>query len=84
MDGYRETVAWMYGDPAALRHYAEFSGLPESIVRTVRGFIPQDTMSPDRIVGMDQVVADAMKLKFIAAALSSEQVGDFVRIPPPK
>jgi NitT/TauT family transport system substrate-binding protein len=84
MSGYRETVDWMYADPAALKHYAEFSGLPEAIVRTVRDFIPKETMSPDRVVGMDQVVADAMKLKFIAAPLTQQQIDDFVRIPPRK
>src|SRR5262245_29100242 len=25
---YEETVAWMYSDPAALKYYAEYSGLP--------------------------------------------------------
>ena len=84
MSGYRETVDWMYADPAALKHYAEFSGLPEPIVRTVRDFIPKETMSPDRMVGMDQVVADAIKLKFIAAPLTPQQLDDFVRIPPRK
>jgi NitT/TauT family transport system substrate-binding protein len=84
MDAYRETVEWMYGDPAALKHYSEFSGLPESIVRTVRDFIPKDTMAPDRVVGMDQIIADATRLKFVAAPLTPQQVDDFVRIPATK
>src|SRR5262249_58509036 len=33
---YQETVAWMYSDPAALKHYAEYSNLPEKIVLRVR------------------------------------------------
>jgi NitT/TauT family transport system substrate-binding protein len=84
MRGYRDTVEWMYADPVALKHYAEFSGLPDSIVRSVRDFIPKETLSPDRIVGMDQVVADAVKLKFIPAPLTKAQEDDFVRIPPAK
>ena len=83
MRGYLETVACMYSDPAALKHFADYSGLPDSIVRIVRDFIPKETMAPERIVGMDQVVADAVKLKFIAAPLTAEQLAELVQIPKP-
>ena len=32
MRAYLETVDWMYADPAALKHYAQYSGLPDAIV----------------------------------------------------
>ena len=48
MRAYLETVDWMYSDPAALKHYAEYSGLPDAIVRKVRDFIPKGSMAPDR------------------------------------
>ena len=83
MQATRETIDWLYGDPAALRMYGEFSNLPDSVVRTVRDFIPRETMTPDRMVGMDQVVADAVKFKFIPAPLTPEQVKELVQIPPP-
>ena len=83
MRAYVETVAWMYADPAALKHFAEYSGLPDSIVRSVRDFIPKETMAPDRIVGMDQIVADAVKLKFVATTLTPAQVEELVQIPKP-
>jgi hypothetical protein len=51
----------------------------------VRDFIPKDTMAPDRIVGMDQIIADATRQKFILAPLPKDQVEEFVKIqPPPK
>jgi NitT/TauT family transport system substrate-binding protein len=86
MQAYRDTVDWMYSDdPVVLRHYADYSGFPEKVVRRVREFIPKDTMAPDRIVGMDQIIADATKQKFILAPLTKEQVEEFVKIqPPPK
>jgi NitT/TauT family transport system substrate-binding protein len=86
MQAYRDTVDWMYSDdPAALKHYADYSGFPEKVVRRVREFIPKDTMAPDRVVGMDQIIADATKQKFILAPLTLEQVEDFVKIQsPPK
>jgi len=83
MQAYRETVDWMYADASALKHYAEFSGLPEKIVVRVREFIPKETVLPERIVGMDQVIADAVKLKFIPPALTPEQTQDMVQIATP-
>jgi len=86
MQAYRDTVDWMYSDdPAVLKHYADYSGFPEKVVKRVREFIPRDTMAPDRIVGMDQIIADATKQKFIVAPLSKEQIEEFVKIQaPPK
>jgi NitT/TauT family transport system substrate-binding protein len=82
MRAYRETIDWMYSDdPAVLRHYAEYSGFSESVVKRVREFIPKETMLPDRIMGMDEIIADAMKQKFIAQPLTPEQIAEFVRIP---
>jgi NitT/TauT family transport system substrate-binding protein len=81
MRAYRETVDWMYGDPAALTIYGEFSGLPDGVLQQVRGFIPKETMSPDRIAGLDAIVADAMNNKFLAAPLTPEQVKDLIQIP---
>ncbi len=81
MRAYLETIDWMYSDPAALKLYGDYSGLPDAIVRRVREFIPKDTMAPDRIVGMDQIIADAQRLKFIAEPLKPEQLREFVQIP---
>jgi NitT/TauT family transport system substrate-binding protein len=83
VQAYRETVDWMYADPAALAVYKEYSGLPDTIVRRVRDLIPKAAMSPDNVAGMDQIVAEAVNLKFIAAPPSAEQMKEFVQIPPP-
>jgi NitT/TauT family transport system substrate-binding protein len=84
MGAYLETVAWMYSDPAALKHYAEFSGLPDAIVRQVRDFIPKETMAPGKIVGFDQSEADAVKLKFIPAPFTGADAKELVQIPSPQ
>lgn len=83
MRAYVETVTWMYADPAALKHFSDYSGLPDNIVRSVREFIPQETMAPGTIVGTDQIVADAVKLKFITAPLTPAQIEELVQIPKP-
>src|SRR5438094_4227520 len=71
---YRETVDWMYSDPAALKHYAEYSSLPEKIVLRVRNLIPKESLTTDRVEGIDQIMADAVAGKFIPAPLTAEQV----------
>jgi len=78
---YRETVNWMYSDPAALKHYAEYSNLPEKIVLRVRELIPKESLVPDRVEGIDQIMADAVAGKFISAPLTAEQVKELVQIP---
>ena len=82
MRAYRETIDWMYSDdPAVLRHYAEYSGFSEPVVKRVREFIPKETMMPDRIMGMDEIVSDAIKQRFLPQPLTQEQIAEFVRIP---
>ena len=65
---YQETVDWMYSDPAALKHYGEYSNLPEKIVLRVRGLIPKESLATDRVEGIDQIMADAVAAKFISGA----------------
>ena len=48
---YQETVNWMYSDPAALKHYGEYSSLPEKIVLRVRSLIPQENLATGRVEG---------------------------------
>jgi NitT/TauT family transport system substrate-binding protein len=81
IQGYKETVDWMYSDPAALKVYGKYSGLPENIVTKVRQLIPKESMAIDNVTGMDQIMADAVAGKFIPAPLSADQIKDLVQIP---
>ena len=83
MRAYRETVDWMYADDAALKTYAEFAGISEAAARRIRdGFFPKESISPDRVHGLDVIVKDAVALKFTAAELSKEQLAELIQIPP--
>jgi NitT/TauT family transport system substrate-binding protein len=84
MKGYRETVDWMYSDPSALKVYAEFAGISEAAAKRIRdGFFPKQALSPDRLIGLDVILKDAVALKFTASELTKEQVAELVQIPPP-
>jgi NitT/TauT family transport system substrate-binding protein len=76
---YKETVDWMYSDPAALKIYADFAKMPESAIGRVRELIPKDSVATDKVVGVDQIMAEAIQNKFLAAPLTKEQLTDLIR-----
>src|SRR5437773_4731332 len=83
MKAYRETIDWMYSDPAALKVYAEFVGVSEPIAKRTRdGFFPKEAINPDRIVGLDTIVNDAVTFKYTAAPLTKDQLSELIQIPP--
>ncbi len=83
MKAYRETIDWMYSsDPAALETYADFVGIPVATAKRTRDeFFPKASIDPDRIVGLDVIVKDAVDLKFTAVPLTKEQLVELIQIP---
>jgi ABC-type nitrate/sulfonate/bicarbonate transport system substrate-binding protein len=84
MKAYRETIDWLYSsDPAALKTYADFVGIPVAMAKRTRDeFFPKASIDPDKIVGLDVIVKDAVDLKFTAAPLTKEQLTELIQIPP--
>ena len=84
MRGYRESIDWMYSNPLAVKYYAETIKQPESLVVMQRDqYNPKEALSPDRLSDIDQVMADAVEMKFLDAPLSKAQLADFFQIPAP-
>jgi NitT/TauT family transport system substrate-binding protein len=84
MQAYRDTIDWMYESPEALRQYEDYSGVPARYMAKWRDqYFPKPTMSPDEIHGLDLILADAQKNKFIAAPLRPEQIAEMIQIPKP-
>lgn len=83
MKAYRETIDAMYSDPAALKAYADFVGIPEGIAKRTRDdFFPKPALNPDAIVGLETIVPDAVALKYTAQPLTKEQLAELFQIPP--
>jgi NitT/TauT family transport system substrate-binding protein len=83
IQAYRETIDWMYADPAALKIYAEFAGVTEARAKRIRDdYFPKEALSPDRIVGLDLIMPEAVNLKFIPAPLTPAQLTELIQIPP--
>jgi NitT/TauT family transport system substrate-binding protein len=82
MQAYRETVDWMYASEDALAIYAEFAGTSVDDARRIREeFDPKEMMIPDRVLGLSDLVADALKFKYIAQPLSETQLKELVDVP---
>jgi len=71
---YRDTLDWMYSDPAALKAYAEWVNIPERLAKDVREqFFPKENLRLERLSGLDEAMADAVTMKFLPAPLSKAQ-----------
>jgi len=83
MKAYRETIDAMYADPNALKLYADFVGITEAKAKRTRDdFFPKASIDPDKVVGLDSIVQDAVTFKFTAAPLTKEQLAELMQIPP--
>jgi NitT/TauT family transport system substrate-binding protein len=83
MKAYRETVDYMYKDPAALKLYADWLQITEVKAKRTRDeFFPPPAIEPDTITGLDMIVKDAVELKFTATELTKEQLAELIQIPP--
>jgi ABC-type nitrate/sulfonate/bicarbonate transport system substrate-binding protein len=82
MRGYRDSLAWIYSTPDGLKAYAAFAKLSEATAqRALREFLPAAAVDPDRISGIDEVMADAVSFKFIGAPLGKGELAELIQIP---
>ena len=81
MQAYVETLDYMYSDPEALRSYVVFSGTSPAVAQSVRDqFFPRVALDPRRIGGLDAMMADGVRLKFLAVPLTAAQLKQIVVI----
>ena len=72
----------MYAGDDAIKAYAEFANIPFATAKEVRDqFFPKEILQPDKVMGVDALMADAVKFKFLNAPLNKEQVADLIQIP---
>jgi NitT/TauT family transport system substrate-binding protein len=77
---YRETLEWMYSDPAALQAYAKWVNVPEPLAKEVRDrFYPKENLRLERLSGLDEAMADAVTLKFLPAPLTKPQLDELFK-----
>jgi len=82
MRAYRETIDWMYATDEALKVYADFVGIPFEDAKNIREeFDPKEMVIPDRVLGLNELVPEAIKFKFITQPLAEAQLTELVQIP---
>jgi NitT/TauT family transport system substrate-binding protein len=82
MDAYRETVRYMATDDGALKIYADWLDISPALAQRSRDdFFPKGAIDPDKIVGLDKIMADAVAFKYMPAPLTQQQLADLILIP---
>jgi NitT/TauT family transport system substrate-binding protein len=80
---YRETIEWLWSSPDAIKAYAKWAEVPETIaLRTRDEFVKKDRADPDKMDGIAEMNDDAVKFKFLAAPLTKEQLATLVQLQP--
>jgi NitT/TauT family transport system substrate-binding protein len=83
MQAYRESVDWMYSDPKAVEMYSQKVHLPVDLLKqSMKEFQPIATLQTDKMADLDGANRDAVKLKFLDAPLTKEQLSELIQIPP--
>jgi NitT/TauT family transport system substrate-binding protein len=82
MRAYREALDWVYATPEGGKAYAAWSSLSDATAqRALQEFLPKAAVDPDRVSGLDDIMADAVAFRYIPALLSPEQIQELIQIP---
>jgi NitT/TauT family transport system substrate-binding protein len=83
MRAYRESLAWMFADPLAIKLYSETTGVADNLVRaSIDQFELKPAKQLDRISGVDAIMAEGVSFKFLDKPLGKEQLSDLIQILP--
>jgi NitT/TauT family transport system substrate-binding protein len=81
MAAYRETIEWLWSSPDAIKAYAKWAEVSDQIaMRTRDEFVQKDRANPDKMAGIADMNEDAVKLKFIPAPLTKDQLATLVQL----
>jgi NitT/TauT family transport system substrate-binding protein len=81
LDGYRDTIDFMYDGDAAFKVFADvYEAKPEQAKATRDGFYPDRKMLDlKRLGGIDQAMKDAQELKFISKPLTKAELDEMFK-----
>jgi NitT/TauT family transport system substrate-binding protein len=84
VQGYRESIDWMYASEDALKSYAQFAKVSLDMARRVRDeFFPKSLVWPDKVSGLDTMMVDGVTFKYLREPLTAAQLSEVIRIPAP-
>jgi len=84
MGAYRESLAYMFSDPRAVKLYAESVGATETLVNaSIERFQLKKGKQLDSISGVDALMQEGVKVKLLDRPLTKEQLAELIQILPP-
>jgi NitT/TauT family transport system substrate-binding protein len=79
---YGETIDWMYADDRAVAAFAKYAGIAPAMAQRVRDdFYPKAMLQLDSVMGLPDLIDDAIAFKYIPRALTPAQIGELVQTP---
>jgi len=79
---YGETIEWMYGDDRAVAAFAQYAAISPAMARRVRdNFYPKAMLQLDRVMGLAELIEDAMVFKYVAQPLTPAQTAELLQTP---
>jgi NitT/TauT family transport system substrate-binding protein len=82
MQAFRETIDWMYSDPKALDMYADYRKTSVANAKRMRDeFFAKAAIDPDTVKGMDALMAEAVRFKYLPAPLTPSELAELVQVP---
>jgi len=81
MDAYRATIDWLYSGDEGLEAYAKLANVSVDTARMVRDeFDTRDYVDPDKMLGVGDMMNQAVEFKFLDEPLSKEQLDELIMI----
>ena len=84
MRAYRESLSYLFNDPKATKLYAEQARVSEAlIVEAIDRFQLKNGKKIDKVTGLDTIMDEGVKFKFLDKPLTQEQISNLIQILPP-
>ncbi len=79
---YGETIEWMYTDDRAIAAFAQYAAISQAMARRVRdNFYPKAMLQLDRVMGLAELIEDAIAFKYVAQPLNAAQTAELLQTP---
>jgi NitT/TauT family transport system substrate-binding protein len=79
---YAETIEWMYADDKAIGAFAQYAAISPAMARRVRdNFYPKAMLQLDRVMGLPELIEDAIAFKYVARPLTPAQTAELLQTP---
>src|SRR5215467_484363 len=79
---YGETIEWMYADDRAIEAFGQYASISPTMARRVRdNFYPKAMLQLDRVMGVPELIDDAIAFKYVAQPLTAAQIAELLQTP---